>query len=286
MQRLIAGILILPLIALITGLAGCGKEDTPKPVPRKPLAVNADGNKVVPAKPTIKPGTAKVVGKVVLVGDVPKLPSLEARMLDHKSDGKFCLSGPEAEKADQTWLIKDRGVANAVIWLSPPADKDFEVVNTPGEVVLDQPHCVYIPHVLALKPGQKLFIKNSANVVHNTQLKVDPFANPRTFENAIPSGKSAVVDFLNPQDDVINIGCQFHLWMGAKLWVKEHQYVAVTKADGSFTIDNVPEGVELSVVAWHEGASPNYFYGAGKKGQKQTFKAGENKLGDIPVKAP
>ena len=36
------------------------------------------------------------------------------------------------------------------------------------------------------------------------------------------------------------------------VWIFEHPYHAVTKADGSFRIDNVPTGVELTFKAWHE----------------------------------
>ena len=286
MKRLIAGLLVIPVLTMLGGLVGCGKEEKPN-APRAKLPVpGGDGAKGGAPKTAVKPGTAKVVGKVVLDGELPKIASLEEKMKGH-SDNATCLAGSEAEKMDPTWMIgKERGVANAVIWLSPPADKEFEVVKTAGDAVIDQPHCLYIPHVVVVKPGQKLLINNSANVLHNTLLTVDGFANPRGFGESIPANKSVPVDWLSPQDSVINVGCQIHAWMTAKLWVMPHQYVAITKEDGSFEIANVPEGVELAVVAWHEGASPNYFYGAGKKGKKHTFKAGDNPPLELKVKAP
>lgn len=286
MQRLFAGILLLPALVLWTGLSGCGKEETPKSQPRaKPFAVGGGGDDVKTVKPTVKPGGARVVGRVVLAGEAPKPGSLEPKMMEHK-DSPTCLAGEAFEKVDQTWMIgKDKGVANAVVWLGPPDDKDFEVVKSTGDAELDQPHCVYIPHIVLVKPGQKLLVKNSANVIHNTNMSVDSLVNTRGFGQAIPAGKKEVVDWLKPQDTPISVGCQFHLWMNAKLWVMPHQYAAVTDKDGNFTIENVPEGMELSVVAWHEGASPNYFYG-GKKGTKHTFKAGANDPLKLEVKAP
>ena len=279
MKRFIATLLTIPALALLTGLAGCGKEDPP--AKRKPIAIGSDGSGGGDAKKaTIKPGTAKVVGRVVFDGEPPTPASLEKVMGEHP-DKATCLAG---DKMDQTWVVgKDRGVANAVIWISPPEGSEFEVVKATDVAVIDQPNCVYIPHVLVIKPGQKLEVKNSANVLHDTNLDLDSFANPKPFKGTINPKDSRVVE-LNPQDTVITVGCNFHRWMQAKIWAMPHQYVAKTDADGKFVIDNVLEGSELSVVAWHEGASPNFFYGAGKKGTKHTFKAGENQLGDLKVK--
>ena len=286
MQRIFAGILMLPALILLTGLSGCGKEEPPAQ-PRKPRltggAGGGDSGKQA-AKATIKPGSAKVAGRVVLAGEAPKPASLEPKMKEH-NDKATCLAGAEFEKVEQTWMIgKDNGVANAVVWLSPPDGSDFEMGKASGDAEIDQPHCVYIPHIVVVKPGQKLLIKNSANVIHNTNLTVDTLVNVKGFGQAIPAGKTEVVDWLKPQDSPIVVGCQFHNWMSAKIWVLPHQYVAVTDKDGNFTIDNAPEGTEVSVVAWHEGASPNYFYG-GKKGTKHSFKGGANDL-KLEVKAP
>lgn len=280
MQRLFAGLWIIPALALFTGLSGCGKEEPVKPSNRPKIGGGGSSGGAEAKKSTIKPGTATVTGKVVYSGDLPVIASL-TKVMDEHADKKTCHEGTEAEKVDQTWTIgKDRGVANAVIWLSPPGDSEFEVKDEKSDAVLDQPHCVYIPHVVVVKPGQKLLVKNSAPIIHNTKLDVDNFVN-KSFGQAIPPKDSVSVD-LKPQDNPITATCEFHAWMKAKIWVLPHQYVAVTKADGSFSIPNVPEGVELSVVAWHEGAG---FFNGGKKGKAQKFSAGENKLPDLSVTA-
>jgi len=138
-----------------------------------------------------------------------------------------------------------------------------------------------VPHVMALKPGQYLKVKNSAPIPHNTKWEVDSLANTPGGQTIAPKGAIEKVE-LKPQDSPITLRCDFHKWMTAYVWVLPHHYVAVTGPDGTFTIDNVPTGVELNVVAWHEG--PGYFYG-GKKGTAHTFKSGENKLEDLPVTA-
>ena len=281
MNRLLIGFLVIPVSALLVGVTGCGKEDKPtKPAADKRL-VGSDGSggKKAGPKTIIKAGTAKVVGRVVYDGDPPAPGSLVATMKEHK-DQNHCLAGPEVEKQDQTWIIgKDKGVANVVIWINPPDGSEFEEKKEAKDAELDQPHCVYVPHVVVVKPGQKLLVKNSAPIVHNTKLDVDTFYN-KPFGQAIePKGEVPVA--LKYQPKVITAVCDFHGWMKAKIWVSQHGYVAVTDRDGNFVIDNVPEGAELNVVAWHEGAG--YFH-HGNKGEKQTFKAGENKL-DLKVKA-
>jgi plastocyanin len=286
MQRILASLLLIPAAAMLSGLAGCGKEEKPKTPSTLPKLASGDsGGKSSGGGPkkSIEPGKAKLIGRVVLDGDLPKAASLEPVMLENKTDGKFCLMGSEHEKIEQTWLIgKDKGVANVAIWLNPPDGAEFKVVEDKSDAVIDQPHCVYIPHVLAVKPGQVLTIKNSASVNHNTKLDVDELVNKK-FGQTIPPNGSAKHE-LKPQSGPVNVACDFHGWMKAKIWVLPHQYVAVTKDDGTFTIENVPEGVEVSLVAWHEGASPSAFFGeGGKKGKKYTFKAGDNQI-DLKVK--
>lgn len=282
MQRFFAGLTLIPALAMFVGLTGCGKEEKPTKPSRPPIVTgDGGGGGSGAAKKKIAVGTAKLVGKVVFEGELPKIDSLEPTMLENKQDGKFCCSATNPnEKIDQTWLVgKDKGVANVVIWVNPPDGSEFEVKEDKSNAVLDQPHCVYVPHVLVVKPGQKLVIKNSADVAHNTKLDVDSFVN-KPFGQTIPPKKEANPIDLNFQEKAITAACDFHGWMKAKIWVSPHQFVAVTKEDGTFVIEGLPEG-EFSVVAWHE--SPGYFHG-GKKGTKTTIKGGENKI-DLKVSA-
>ena len=45
--------------------------------------------------------------------------------------------------------------------------------------------------------------------------------------------------------------CNIHPWMKAYIAVFAHPYFAVTAADGSFDLKNVPPGT-YTLVAWHE----------------------------------
>jgi hypothetical protein len=75
------------------------------------------------------------------------------------------------------------------------------------------------------------------------------------------------------------IDCAFHGWMGA--YVYDHPYVALTQADGTFSMPRVPAGAEVTIMAWHEVAVLNAL---AIKGKAITLKAGENKF-DFTIKA-
>ena len=50
---------------------------------------------------------------------------------------------------------------------------------------------------------------------------------------------------------MIPVKCNIHSWMHAYIGVVEHPYFAVTGADGTFEIPNVPPG-DYVVEAWQE----------------------------------
>src|SRR5205085_7504186 len=114
-------------------------------------------------------GTIK--GRVVLADGTPKIESLKPQM-EKNQDAKVCLSGKEFEKQEQTWILAsdNKGVANVVVRLVPPSGKAFKTIAPDKkEVDIDQPHCAFVPHVVALKKGQVLKVLNSASVLHNTK---------------------------------------------------------------------------------------------------------------------
>src|SRR5260370_28380582 len=202
-------------------------------------------------------------------------------MKPHK-DSAGCLKGGPAETRDAPWVVNkdNKGVANVVVWLEPPAGKYFALKDEdkkPAEAVIDQPHCAFMPRVTDVfaeyfdgkkdvKTGQKLKIKNSASFPHNTQWTGDGIDNPNFNTGSLPPKQFKEV-VLSYTKDPLKIGCNFHTWMRGYILFFDSPYYAVTKEDGSFTFKNVPVGVELNVVGWHEG---DQFYS-----KKQTFKKGD-----------
>lgn len=278
--HLLGALLLIPAVFFCAAVPGCGKKDEPKKpaLPVAPVEPGAEEKKDTPVakgkKEPIKPGDGVIKGKVTFEGAVPKLEEITA-LIKHEN----CQMAPAHEKVYQTWIVgKDKGVANVVVYLKAPAGKYFEVSDADKKrtepAILDQPFCQFEPRVLTLMAGQKLKILNSAKYPHNTRYAGEPGKNP-TASPIIPPGQSHEVTFNKAQAKPIPINCDFHKWMTGSVWVFDHPYSAVTKADGTFEIKNVPTNTEVLVFGWHE-AKQN-FYG-GLQGEKMTPKSGENKL--------
>jgi hypothetical protein len=291
-RSVIVGIsLIVPALLVLTSAPGCGKKDQGGAGKKSGEVADAkkagsDGKKggetsTGGTKPVEGKLDAVIVGQVVYDGEPPTAPVIKA--IDTHKDKDTCLKGKDFEKEEQMWIVNsgNKGVANVVISLKPPAGHYFKLRpedKKPKDAEIDQPHCAFIPHVVALFPvyiegdkkiptGQKLMVHNSAPVPHNTKVRGSELANPQK-SLTIPSKESREFP-IKYQKAPLDIGCDFHPWMSAKALTFDNPYHAVTDPDGKFKIENVPSGAELTVVAWHE--SQGDF-----KTQTKSFKAGDN----------
>ena len=85
------------------------------------------------------------------------------------------------------------------------------------EVVLDNKNCRFEPHVMVMSTSEKLVIKNSDPVGHNS--KLEPVKNP-AFNSLIPAGQQ-VDDPLSKEETLpVKVGCSIHPWMGAWIIVR------------------------------------------------------------------
>lgn len=121
---------------------------------------------------------------------------------------------------------------------APPAER----------AVLDQKGCRYVPHGLGVMVGQKLRILNSDPTMHNIHpaAKVNDGSNLSQSDHAQPAETS----FPKPEL-MIPVQCNVHPWMKMYLHVSPHPFFAVSAADGSFTIANLPAGT-YTIAALHE----------------------------------
>ena len=120
-----------------------------------------------------------------------------------------------------------------------------------------------------MKTGQKLRLKNSAPFNHCAKWQGDGLENKSV--NVILPPKEFRDYELNPQPDPLQIQCNFHPWMSGFIWIFDHPYHSVSNSKGNFEIKNVPVGVNLTFVAWHE--AKNRFFE-----RKISFKKGDNEL--------
>jgi hypothetical protein len=112
--------------------------------------------------------------------------------------------------------------------------------------VLDQKNCEYHPYAQIFPVNTTLEILNSDDVLHN--VKTEP-GSKTTFNVAQPKFKRKITqEFKNPE--LVQVECNVHGWMNAILVVADNPYYALTDANGSFKITDVPPG-KYTLKVWH-----------------------------------
>ncbi len=142
---------------------------------------------------------------------------------------------------------KNGALANAFVYIQAGLEgKKFEP-NTQA-VVLDQRGCMFVPHIIGLRPGQTLDLKNGDSVAHNVHPL--PVNNREWNQEQTPQAPGVEHRFARPEI-MIPVKCNIHAWMHSYIGVVDHPYFAVTGPDGTFQWKNVPPG-DYTVAVWHE----------------------------------
>ncbi len=113
---------------------------------------------------------------------------------------------------------------------------------------IEQHECMYRPRVQGIVAGQPLTIKNADGTTHN----VHTYKGSTTLFNQAQIAGSAPFEKTFKDDmAMLKFKCDIHPWMTGYVSVTNHPYFAVTGADGSFEIKNVPAG-SYTIEAWQE----------------------------------
>ena len=121
-----------------------------------------------------------------------------------------------------------------------------EIPQTPVE--LDQRGCIYHPRVVAARVGQPVVFINSDPIFHNVKSVTE--LNQK-FNVAMPNKNQRETKVFMKPEIFLQAKCSVHPWMGAYVAVVDHPYYFVTKKDGEYHLDNLPEG-NYSMEVWHE----------------------------------
>ena len=140
----------------------------------------------------------------------------------------------------------DRGVKGSVILIEGIAKGK----KAGADVVVDNHKCLFVSHVTATGPGDRVRVKNSDAVLHNTHGKL---GKPTVFNLALPN-KDQMVEVTKrlTKPGVVRVLCDAHPHMMAWIIVHYSPYYAVTDDRGAFKIYGIPAGT-YKVTMWHEG---------------------------------
>lgn len=214
-------------------------------------------------------GEGKITGMVKFNGTPPHMKGIDM------SKDPYCVKAHADAPVhlENVVVSSGGGLENVVLYISEglPASAQSEV---PTQIpVFDQKGCMYTPHVLAMDVNQKFKVVTSDNTTHN----IHPLPNPMTgnipWNQSQPPG-AAPVEKSWKAAEFIPVQCNIHPWMHGWFAVVKGPY-AMTDANGSYTINNVPPG-SYTVTAWQEDL--------GTQTQKVTVAGGQSATADFTFK--
>jgi plastocyanin len=164
--------------------------------------------------------------------------------------------------SDDLVVSSSGGIENVAVVVKAAKGKALEVPSTP--VTFDQKGCEYHPHVLAFPAGSTIQVLNPDGVLHNVHVmgKANPEAN-----RAMPKFQKKIDWKVEKAEWPIAVKCDAHPWMHAYWMSMDTPYYAVTDANGTFKISDLPPG-DYEVEVWHSTL--------GKKTEKVSIKAKED----------
>jgi plastocyanin len=189
-----------------------------------------------------------ITGKITLKGTPPPEKPIDPLKNDPNC-GKLVTGTPTT----RFYVVGKGGeLADAVVYLKGISGKSTGPSAAP--IVIDQVKCEYTPYITAVQTGQKIRVKNSDPVLHNVH--TTPAVAGNEEKNMAQMPGAADLEFAFPKaEDFLRFKCDVHPWMFSYVTVVDHPYYAVTGADGTFKIANVPAG-KYTLVALHRKAAP------------------------------
>lgn len=246
-------LLTVALIAVIAAYgAACGGDKDKKAVPegKSPKTTDPgskDPGSKDPGTPPPAASAYKVVdvkdggtikGKVAWDGDRPKVEAFPIN-----KNPEVCDLDKTGKRASTRLVINDAGgVKNAVVFLEGITEGK---AHGKGPYLLNQEGCDYHPHIMIVPKKSEVTIKSSDSILHNVHMFGAANYN-------IPFPKPMELNKKLRKAGIVRLQCDAgHGWMTAYFHSVEHPYYAITGADGSFEIANIPPG-KYKLSMWHE----------------------------------
>jgi len=218
------------MVALLFACGGGGEETSSAPAATAAPAVKVD------------PATAGTVsGTITLDGDAPEMTKIQM------AADPNCARLHSSDVLNEFVVVGEGGtLANAFVYIKSGIQGDFPPPSEP--VMLDQQGCLYTPHVIGIQVGQTLTVRNSDETLHNIHAMPK---NNKEFNIGQPVQGLETEKVFDNAEVMVPFKCDVHKWMNSYAGVVDHPYFAVTGADGSFSMPNVPPG-DYVVEVWHE----------------------------------
>jgi len=233
----------LASVALLTGCPGgdqgksSGGSKSSKPSTAKPTGSAGATKTAADPGAGAKFGKGVIKATVKFTGEAP-----EMKVPKKRGEAEFC---KDKEVAYNAVVHKDGKLQDVYVGL---ADEQFkgDYSDDAKPVSIDQVDCMYTPRIQGAMPEQEIKIKNSDATLHN----VNAGKGAATlFNSAQPKGAGDLVKSFE-EPGIYRLKCDVHSWMRAFVVISDNPFHGVTGADGTATINKVPDG-KYKLVAWH-----------------------------------
>ncbi len=220
-------------------------------------------------------GGGTIEGKVLFKGDKPA----HAEIVKEKNP-EICGTGV---RIIDPWTLGSNGeLLDAVVYVAD-IKTGKKLSNT--DFHFDQKGCAFVPYISVMKNKSEVEVVNLDPVGHNIhtyeyrgKIKLSKLdGTTQTVLNVGQPNKGFTFKkkIRVKKDNQMKMECDIHNFMHGWMMVLANPYFSMTKADGSFKIDNVPAGT-YKVVAWH----PTF----GTQEQKVTVSAGASQSASFELK--
>ena len=215
-------------------------------------------------------GEGKITGTVKFEGTPPHM-----RGIDMSKD-PWCVKQHVNNPAhlELTVVGPGGGLANVAVYIQGWTGAAVVYKTVPE---FDQKNCMYVPHVMAVDPGQSFKVVTSDQTAHNIHPEPNPMVNIPWNQSQPPGAAPIEKSWKNPE--MIPVQCNIHPWMHGWHVVVKGPY-AVTDDSGKYTIEDVPPGT-YTLAAWHEGTTAD---NATTETAKVTVSSGQAATADFSFK--
>ena len=218
--------LCLPALALVL-LAGCKARPAPKPV-------EAPKPKPKPAS-FFDPATlGSIRGTVTLAGEAPA-----PAPIDTAADPACASTGT---LVTEDYVVHQGKLANVYVYIkSGPTAAMIQGASWMDPVALAEQHCSFVPHIIAVTAGQRIAFRNDDSTPQSIHATPTVAGNAAIDISLAPNAPIQMRFFRKPEN-LIPVRSAKHRWMTAFINVSPTPWFAVTGADGTFELHNLPAG--------------------------------------------
>ncbi|MBC8117365.1 MAG: hypothetical protein H7062_23455 [Candidatus Saccharimonas sp.] len=202
-----------------------------------------------------------VRGRVMIDGPIPEVPPLKIkptfraiiprnREKDLRNEERE-RTAPVVEIPDDSLVLsKEGGIANVAIYLKK-APRDWKPSAPPSDpVVIEAVERRFSPHMIFIRAGQSLMVKNSLGEAANFH-SLPIHASEQNVGINFRDEKLIKSPYTQSERLPNRFGSGVHPWMSGYLLALDHPFAAITDTDGRFEIRDLPPG-EHHFTVWHE----------------------------------